>query len=160
MIKKIIFYLLLFLILIFLQLYAIPFFFIYALFILFWVSLETKEIYIFLIGALVLDILSSFIFGFWFILAILIFISTRWVLKSFLKKWTTFTFIIVFMFWQLIYGFSYLILSGQKITWLISLDFVWSLIVGLLIFVLLDFSRNWLEKEELITISKPTEINI
>jgi hypothetical protein len=159
MVKKIIFYSLLFLILIFLQLYALPFFFIYALFILFWIGLGAKEIYLFLIVALALDLLSSFYFGFWFIFSITIFFSSGLILRSFLKQWTAFTFILVFMFWELVYGFFYLYLSGRGFSWLIILDFIWIFIFSIIIFILLDFSKVWLERQELITTAKGTEIN-
>jgi hypothetical protein len=160
MVKKIIFYGLLILLLIFFQIYATPLFFVYAVFILFWLGLGAKEVYIFLIAAFFLDLLSSFYFGFWFLLVFLVFFSSGLILKQYLREWTTLTFAIVFTAWQIIYVFLYLFLAKQAWGWNIFFDLILSGVLGLIIFAVLNRLNNWLEKEGLISVDKVAEINI
>ena len=154
MVKKVSFYLLLILILIFFQLYTTPFFFIYALPILFWMELGSKEVYIFLIAAILLDLLSSFYFGFWFVVALLVFFSSNFILKQYLREWTTMTFVVIFSFWQIAYGLFYIILSKTSFSWYLLVDLVWSLIICIIIFMLFGNLKKWLIDQDIINVSQ------
>ncbi|MDD3773902.1 MAG: hypothetical protein PHW50_01315 [Patescibacteria group bacterium] len=160
MIKKIIFYVSLVLILIFFQLYTTPFFFIWALPILFWLELGSKEVFIFLITAIFLDLLSSFYFGFWLGLSISVFFFSGLILQQYLREWTLWAFVLVFAFWQIIYGFLYLVLSKTPFTWDLLLDFLWSVVFCIIIFMALEYLKKFLIDQNIVSINPDKEYKI
>lgn len=160
MVKKIIFYFIFILILIFFQLYATPFFFIYALPILLWLELESKEVFIFLIMAIILDLLSSFYFGFWLFFSIFIFFSTSFILKQYLRNWTLLTFVTVFTAWQIIYGLIYILLSHTAFNWWLLLDLFWSILFCIIIFMVLERLKTWLINHDIISVGQSKEFNL
>jgi len=157
MILKIIFYTFLALAAVFLQIYAIPIFFSYGLLVIVWSSSESREIYILLIMALVLDFLSSFFFGFWFLILILVFLSCQLIYKYLLREWSILVFGIIFFVWQTIYTFLYLLLSGTKFSYWLITDVFLSLLFAIIFFVAFDFFKNWFLKKEILTPLKNKE---
>jgi len=115
----------------------------------------SREVYFFLISSFVLDLASSLPFGFFFIFSSLLFLFSKWLLNSFLREWTLFTFSLWFLLWQTIFILIYLLVARISFVFLFILkEILVAEIFAIIIFVLFSKIKTFLINHSFISLEK------
>ncbi len=160
MTKKALFYLFLLIIIVVFQVYVRPEFFILGFLILLWVSWEAREVYVFLIAPLLVDLASNLPFGFFVFLSWAYFFLTLWVQKNLFRSWSFWAKSFWFLIGESIYLLFYLEVSQTFSFGILIKNISVAFLFAIILLALAERLRGWLESAGMIARTKKIQIEM